>query len=102
MQRGGDNLHGGAGGEFHRGGGGRRLGGEKQLTLIPPTGGDRYEAEREQWDDGNNVVALRPGGSSSPTPAIPTPTAVWNRKELRCWRSPDQNSAGGDAVAPTV
>ncbi|KAF1075935.1 arginine deiminase [Methanogenium sp. MK-MG] len=34
--------------------------GEKQLTLIP-TGGDRYEAEREQWDDGNNVVALRPG-----------------------------------------
>jgi len=34
--------------------------GEKHLTLIP-TGGDRYEAEREQWDDGNNVVALRPG-----------------------------------------
>ncbi|WFN33976.1 arginine deiminase [Methanogenium sp. S4BF] len=34
--------------------------GERHLTLIP-TGGDRYEAEREQWDDGNNVVALRPG-----------------------------------------
>ena len=34
--------------------------GERRLTLIP-TGGDRYEAEREQWDDGNNVVALRPG-----------------------------------------
>jgi len=34
--------------------------GERKLTLIP-TGGDRYEAEREQWDDGNNVVALRPG-----------------------------------------
>lgn len=34
--------------------------GEKCLTIIP-TGGDRYEAEREQWDDGNNVVALRPG-----------------------------------------
>jgi arginine deiminase len=25
------------------------------------TGGDAYEAEREQWDDGNNVLALEPG-----------------------------------------
>ena len=25
------------------------------------TGGDSYEQEREQWDDGNNVVALEPG-----------------------------------------
>ena len=25
------------------------------------TGGNSYEAEREQWDDGNNVVALEPG-----------------------------------------
>ena len=30
------------------------------LNIIP-TGGDRYEAEREQWDDGNNVLAVRPG-----------------------------------------
>jgi arginine deiminase len=28
---------------------------------IVPTGGDHFEAEREQWDDGNNVVALEPG-----------------------------------------
>jgi arginine deiminase len=28
-------------------------------TVI--TGGDAYEQEREQWDDGNNVVALEPG-----------------------------------------
>ncbi len=28
---------------------------------IIPTGGDRYEAQREQWDDGNNVLAIRPG-----------------------------------------
>ena len=28
---------------------------------IVPTGGDRYGAQREQWDDGNNVVALEPG-----------------------------------------
>lgn len=25
------------------------------------TGGDRFEAEREQWDDGNNVLAVSPG-----------------------------------------
>ncbi|WP_342643943.1 arginine deiminase [Rhodoligotrophos ferricapiens] len=25
------------------------------------TGGDSYNAEREQWDDGNNVVAVEPG-----------------------------------------
>jgi arginine deiminase len=30
------------------------------IRLIE-TGGDRYEAEREQWDDGNNVLALAPG-----------------------------------------
>lgn len=28
---------------------------------IVPTGGDSYEQEREQWDDGNNLVALKPG-----------------------------------------
>ena len=34
--------------------------GLEQLTVIP-TGGDEFEAERNQWDDGNNVVALAPG-----------------------------------------
>jgi arginine deiminase len=34
--------------------------GQNKLRLIP-TGGDSYEAEREQWDDGNNVLALEPG-----------------------------------------
>jgi len=28
---------------------------------VVATGGDAFEAEREQWDDGNNVVALEPG-----------------------------------------
>ena len=28
---------------------------------VVETGGNAYEAEREQWDDGNNVVALEPG-----------------------------------------
>jgi arginine deiminase len=30
------------------------------LTVVT-TGGDDFEAERNQWDDGNNVVALEPG-----------------------------------------
>jgi arginine deiminase len=29
--------------------------------LVVETGGDTYQQEREQWDDGNNVVALEPG-----------------------------------------
>ena len=37
----------------------RRSGSTSCATVA--TGGDDYEAEREQWDDGNNVVALEPG-----------------------------------------
>ena len=28
---------------------------------VVETGGDKYQQEREQWDDGHNVVALEPG-----------------------------------------
>ena len=34
--------------------------GLKALRVVE-TGGDAYDAQREQWDDGNNVVALEPG-----------------------------------------
>jgi len=34
--------------------------GIESLKLVT-TGGDEFEAERNQWDDGNNVVALEPG-----------------------------------------
>jgi arginine deiminase len=34
--------------------------GISELTVVT-TGGDEFEAERNQWDDGNNVVALAPG-----------------------------------------
>ena len=34
--------------------------GLKKLRVIE-TGGNAWQAEREQWDDGNNVVALEPG-----------------------------------------
>lgn len=34
--------------------------GLNSLEVIP-TGGNDFQCEREQWDDGNNVVALEPG-----------------------------------------
>ena len=34
--------------------------GLKRLRVVE-TGGNSFAAEREQWDDGNNVVALEPG-----------------------------------------
>ena len=37
----------------------RALGLNRLRTVA--TGGNVFEAEREQWDDGNNVVALEPG-----------------------------------------
>ena len=37
----------------------KALGVDKMRVIE--TGGDNFEAEREQWDDGNNVVALEPG-----------------------------------------
>jgi arginine deiminase len=34
---------------------------EVDSLRLFPTGGDSFEAQREQWDDGNNVLALAPG-----------------------------------------
>ena len=34
--------------------------GLKELRVVE-TGGNAWQAQREQWDDGNNVVALEPG-----------------------------------------
>jgi arginine deiminase len=53
-------------GEFHVTEEGSFLGavadamGVESLQVVE-TGGDAYQQEREQWDDGNNVVALEPG-----------------------------------------
>jgi arginine deiminase len=33
--------------------------GLKKMCVVP-TGGVSYEADREQWDDGNNILALSP------------------------------------------
>ena len=40
---------------------GRRRARAFQKLHVVDTGGDAYQQEREQWDDGNNVVALEPG-----------------------------------------
>jgi len=34
---------------------------EVDRVQVLTTGGDELEAAREQWDDGNNVLAVRPG-----------------------------------------
>jgi len=34
--------------------------GVAQMRVVP-TGGDLFESEREQWDDGNNLLCLEPG-----------------------------------------
>jgi arginine deiminase len=52
--------------------------GVERLRVIP-TGGDRFEAEREQWDDGNNVLALAPGVVVAYERNVDTNTAL--RKE---------------------
>ncbi|TGR72756.1 hypothetical protein EN832_34590, partial [Mesorhizobium sp. M1C.F.Ca.ET.189.01.1.1] len=46
---------------YRQGDGGAALRGQAHHPRPWWTGGDRYEAEREQWDDGNNVVAVEPG-----------------------------------------
>jgi arginine deiminase len=38
----------------------RRLTGRDELRIVE-TGGDSLRRDREQWDDANNVLALRPG-----------------------------------------
>lgn len=35
--------------------------GYKRLTIVPTGGNTKEERSREQWNDGNNVLALRPG-----------------------------------------
>ena len=35
--------------------------GFKRFNIVPTGGADPFEQSREQWNDGNNVLALRPG-----------------------------------------
>jgi len=63
---------------------------------VVETGGDAYQQKREQWDDGNNVVALEPGWSS-PTSATPTRSPRCARPASRS--SPSRASSWARAAA---
>ncbi|MCL1593716.1 MAG: arginine deiminase [Actinomycetia bacterium] len=54
------------------------------VLRVVPTGGNVFEAEREQWDDGNNVVALEPGV-----------VVAYNRNE---WTNAHLRDAGIDVI----
>ena len=49
---------------------------------VVETEGNVYDTERQQWDSGNNVVAMSPV-SLSPMTAIPKQTTVCVKKALR-------------------
>ncbi len=38
-----------------------RIAGVEKVRMIPTGGGDIFAAEREQWNDANNVLTIRPG-----------------------------------------
>jgi arginine deiminase len=38
-----------------------RLAGVDKMRMIPTGGGDIFASEREQWNDANNVLTIRPG-----------------------------------------
>lgn len=67
-----------------------------QLRVID-TGLDPVTAEREQWDDGNNTLALAPGCASA-TNATPAPTPSSNGPASRSSRSPAPSWAPAGAA----
>jgi hypothetical protein len=69
----------------------------KKLRVVE-TGGNSFAAEREQWDDGNNVVASNRAWSSATT-ATPTPTPCCARPASRSSPSAPANSAVAVAAA---
>ena len=72
--------------------------GIEDLKLVT-TGGDEFEAERNQWDDGNNVVALEPGRGRRATSATRRRTQSWRRPASRCSPSPARSSDAAAAAA---
>ena len=68
---------------------------------VITTGGDEFEAEREQWDDGNNVVAVEPGVVVAYERNTGTNTAAAARPASRSSPSRASSSAGVGA-APTA
>ena len=65
---------------------------------VVETGGDTYQQEREQWDDGNNVVALEPGVVVAYERNTYT-IAKMREAASRSWRSPGSSWARAAAAA---
>ena len=65
---------------------------------IFETGGDRFEAEREQWDDGNNVLAVAPGVVVAYERNVDTNTAPARARASRSSPSPAPSSAAAAAA----
>ena len=61
------------------------------------TGGDRFEAAREQWDDGNNVLAVAPGVVVAYERNVDTNTRLRERGS-RSSRSPAPSWAAAGAA----
>ena len=72
--------------------------GLERLNVVT-TGGDEFEAERNQWDDGNNVVALAPGVVVAYERNEATNTKLEQGRASRCTRSPARSSAAAAAAA---
>ena len=64
-----------------------------------PTGGDEFEAERNQWDDGNNVVALAPGVIVAYERNEATNAKLAQGRRRGPTRSPARSSAAAAAAA---
>ena len=65
-----------------------------RLRVID-TGLDPVTAEREQWDDGNNTLAVGARAWSSPTSATWRPTRAWRTRASRCCGSAARSWARG-------
>ena len=74
--------------------------GVAELRVVP-TGGDQFGAEREQWDDGNNVVALEPGVVVAYERNTSTNTAL-RKAGHRGHHHRRAPSSAGDVAAPTA
>ncbi len=73
--------------------------GYKQLEIVPTGGYDPAEREREQWNDGNNVLALSQGSSLAMI-AMTIPTLLWKLQASKCWQYRERNlGVAGAAVA---
>jgi len=72
--------------------------GYKTLQIVPTGGNTEEERAREQWNDGNNVLALRPRRRGGRMTAMTIPTRPSRPPGSRFWRCRTPSLAGAGAV----